>query len=302
MRDADWLIDRRRLKRRLSAWRTLAILGLVAALAIAAGRLVDPRSGDHIARLSVAGVIVESHAVEKAIEAFVEDDSAKALILRVNSPGGTVVGGESLYRALRAAGEAKPVVAVLGTVATSAPYMVALAADHVVAREGTITGSIGVIMPTADVSELLMKLGVKADAIKSAPLKGVPSPLEPLTPAGRAATQAVVDDMFAMFVEMVAERRGLDRETALGLADGRIFSGRQARAANLVDALGGEAGAVDWLAAARDIDPDLPVRDLPVPRAIEDWLDRVGGMVGKTFFSEPLTLDGLISVWHPSLG
>jgi protease-4 len=299
--DADWLIDRRRLKWRLSAWRALAIVGLVAAVAIAAGRLADPGRGDHVARLNVAGVIVENRALEKAIEAFVEDDSAKALILRINSPGGTVVGGESLYRALRAAGETKPVVAVLGTVATSAAYMVALAADHVVAREGTITGSIGVILQTADASGLLTKLGVKADAIKSAPLKGVPSPLEPLTPAGRAAAQAVVDDMYAMFVDLVAERRDLDRKEALALGDGRIFSGRQAYAAKLVDSLGGEDRAMAWLADTRDLDPALPVRDLTVPRAIESWLDNIGGIVGKTFFSEPLTLDGLISVWHPSL-
>ncbi|MHA1114096.1 MAG: signal peptide peptidase SppA [Alphaproteobacteria bacterium] len=301
MRDPDWLIDRRRLKRRLSVWRTVAILALVAATAVAAGQIVDDRRGDHIARLSISGVIVENRSIETALDAFANNDAAKALILRVNSPGGTVVGGEALYRALRKAGEAKPVVAVLGTVATSAAYMVALAADHVVAREGSITGSVGVILQTADITGLLERLGVKADAIKSAPLKGVPSPFEPLSPAGRAAAQAVVDDMFAMFVDLVAERRGMDPHEARTLADGRIFSGRQAHAAGLVDTLGGEDQARAWLSAARDIDSTLPVRDLAVPRAFESWLEHVGGMVGKTFFSEPLTLDGLISVWHPSL-
>ncbi|MBL8832615.1 MAG: S49 family peptidase, partial [Rhodospirillales bacterium] len=174
----------------------------------------------------------------------------------------------------------------------------------IVAREGTITGSIGVILQTTDVTGLLGKLGVSAEAIKSAPLKAVPSPFEPLTDAGRAATRALVDDMFDMFVGMVADRRGMDRPTALALADGRVYTGRQAKANGLVDALGGIGEARDWL-GEKGVKSSLPLREIRVWR--EEQL--LGGLVrtavqaalGKSYLPERLTLDGLVAVWHPDL-
>ena len=233
-----------------------------------------------------------------------DDASAKALILRIDSPGGTVVGGESLYRHLRAVAEKKPVIAVLGEVAASGGYMVALAADHIVAREGTLTGSIGVIMQTTDITGLLAKLGIEAEAIKSGPLKAVPSPVERLTDEGRAATRRLVDDMYQMFTAMVAERRGLPLPRAIELADGRVYTGRQARAAGLVDSLGGEEEARAWL-AERGISRRLPSRKIEIERDDEFWprlvRSTVQAVTGKTYLSERLTLDGLVALWHPDL-
>lgn len=179
--------------------------------------------------------------------------------------------------------------------------MTAIAADHIVSREGTLTGSVGVILQTADVTRLLDKLGISTDAIKSGPLKGAPSPLEPLTPEARKATQAVVDDMFDMFVDMVAQRRGLSRDDTLRIADGRLFTGRQAAAAQLVDQIGGEEEALKWLTSVRNIAVGLPIRDVRIRRDFESWFDTVGAAMGKTLFSERLTLDGLVAVWHPAL-
>jgi protease-4 len=198
-----------------------------------------------------------------------------------------------------------PVVAVMAQTAASGGYMCALGADWIVAREGTITGSIGVLMQTADVTGLLAKLGVSMEAIKSAPLKAVPSPFEPLTDEGRAAVKGMIDDMFQMFVGMVAERRHLDQARALAVADGRVFTGRQARALGLVDALGGEDTARAWLEDEKGVRRSLPVREVKISREDGFWRDVAGealsGITGKSYLPERLTLDGLVALWHPDL-
>jgi protease-4 len=305
--EADQAVDRRRLKRRLSIWRTLAIVA-VAALAIAVvarhrSALSPLVARAHVERLVVDGVIANDPDRTKALKEVAKDDRIKALIVAIDSPGGTMVGSENLFHELRAVAAKKPVVAVMGTLAASGGYMTAIAADHIVASDGTITGSIGVIMQTADVTGLLDKLGIKAEAIKSAPLKAVPSPFEPLTPEGREATQAVVMDMYDMFVGMVADRRGLSPEEAKKLADGRIYTGRQAVPLKLIDEIGGEDEARAWLESARGVPASLPVSDLKIEREDDSLLGKVGGMVGgqigKALFSERVTLDGLIALWHP---
>ena len=152
-----------------------------------------------------------------------------ALIVRTHAPGGTVVGGETLYKALRKVAAKMPVVAVMGDLATSAAYMTAIATDHIVAHDGTITGSIGVLLQTAAFTDLLQKLGISVEAIKSAPLKAEPSPFDKLTPQVRRATQVLVDDMFHMFMDMVAKRRHMTAEQVRTLSDGRVFTGRSAQ-------------------------------------------------------------------------
>lgn len=302
--DPELLADRRRLRRQISVWRFLAIVAAVAAVAIGVGRL-GVIGNEHIARLSISGVIVDDPDRSRAIAAAAKDPDVEALIVRIDSPGGTVVGGESLFKDLRAFAAVKPVVAVMGEVAASGGYMVALAAERIFAREGTITGSIGVILQTTDVTGLLSKLGISTEALKSGPLKAVPSPLEPLTDAGREATMQLVRDMHDMFVDMVAERRNLPRERAVDLADGRVYTGRQARALGLIDAIGGETEARAWL-AEKGIAADLPGRELKIQRTAESWIDLIDAglslLTGKTYLSERLKLDGLVAVWHPDLG
>ncbi len=299
--DADALIDRRRLKRRLSFWRILAVVAIVALIVVAVGRVRGYGDGEHIARLEVSGVIVEDRDRIEALSRVADDEQARALIVHIDSPGGSVVGGESLYRSLRAMAAEKPVVAVMGTLATSAGYMTAVGADHIIAQDGSLTGSIGVLLQTTDVTGLLDKIGVSAEAIKSRPLKAVPSPLEPLTQEGRRAVREVVLDMYAMFVDLVAERRELPRETVLKLADGRVFTGRQALQSKLVDGIGGESEARDWLSEEHGIERTLDVRDVVIDRDDRLWRALRTSVLGKTFFSERLTLDGLVSVWHPDL-
>jgi len=298
--DADLLVDRRRLKRGLALWRIVAIVGIAVLAVVALGRAGGFPARDHVARLTVDGLVVADRDVLAAIDAVAEDESAKALLVAIDSPGGTFVGGESLHDALRRVAAVKPVVALMGTLATSGGYMVALAADRIYAYEGTITGSIGVILQTAEFTRLLDKLGIRAEAIKSAPLKATPSPLEPLTEQTRAEIQAVIDDMYGRFKAMVAERRGLDPARVRALADGRVFTGRQALADGLIDAIGAEHEARGWLAEARGVSEDLPVIDVEVRQPIDELLASVKGLSKNMVFSERLSLDGLIALWHPS--
>lgn len=297
--ESDAVIDRRKLKRRLGLWRLVAVAAVVAAVLVFFDQrgAVIPR--DHVAQIDIDGVITEDAARDRQIARIARDDSAKALIVAINSPGGTVVGGETLYRHLRDVAANKPVVAVMGTLATSGGYMAALGADYIVAHGGTVTGSIGVILQSTDITGLLARLGIEAEAIKSAPLKAVPNPLEPLTEKGREATRAVVMDMFDQFVALVAKRRGMSADEVRAVSDGRIFTGRQALAVRLVDALGGMEEARAWLESDRKVPKSLPLRRIKTIDEDEGVFGFASRIIGKTLFSERLTLDGLVSVWHP---
>ena len=299
--DADYVVERRRLKRRLTFWRVLGVVALVAAVVAAAGRFDLRRQQDHVAQIVIGGLILDDPARDKALNEVAEDDKVKALLVKINSPGGTYVGGEALYESLRRVGEKKPVVALMGTTATSAAYMTALGSDHIIARSSTLTGSIGVILQTADVTGLLDKIGIKSVVVKSGPLKAQPNPLEKFSPAARKATEAIIADYFDMFVTLVAERRSLSREQVLKLADGRVFSGRQAKKAGLVDALGAEPEARKWLSETHKIADSLPVEEVKIEHDDEPWRDLFDSMIGKVMFSERLSLDGVIALWHPDL-
>ena len=261
MLESDLLVDRRRLKRRLNFWRILAVLAVVAAL----GAVALPRTSlslQHIARIDIHGIISEDRKLQDAVLALARDSSVPAVIISVDSPGGSVAGGESLYSALKQVAAAKPVVAVMRGTAASAGYMISLPAERIFARDATLTGSIGVILETAEFSRLLGTLGVNADAITSGPLKDQPSLTRPLTPQGRDYLNGLVQDMYDQFVAMVATSRHMDPDAVRKLADGRAYTGRQAKALGLVDEIGGEADARAWLAQHHGVSERLPVHDV----------------------------------------
>ncbi|NQV98477.1 MAG: signal peptide peptidase SppA [Rhodospirillales bacterium] len=297
--ETDMIIDRRRLKRRLTFWRIVGVLAVVAAVLTALAPFDLSVNKDRIARLEVDGIIVDDRLREEALADIAEDDKVKALIIAINSPGGTFTGGDSLYQSLRKVAEKKPVVTVMGGTAASAGYMIAIAADYVIASAGTITGSIGVIMQTADVTGLMDKIGIKPVVVKSGHLKAQPNPMEPFSEAARRVTEGIIGDFYDMFVEIVIERRNLPKSTAYELADGRIYSGRQAAANGLIDAIGRESDAIKWLAANHNVDDQLPVIDIKIDYEDEPWRELVGKSLGKALFSERLRLDGVLSLWHP---
>ena len=297
--DPDRLLDRRRLKRGVAIWRALAIVALVAAILVGTAPFIFD-NGERVARLWVGGLIEDSPRRDSVIADLRDDDAVKAVVLRLDSAGGTAVGGEALYLSLRSLAEEKPVVAVLGTTATSAAYMAALAADRVLARETSITGSIGVLFQTAEFTSLLEEIGVRAEAIRSGPLKSKPTIYEELDDPTRHAMWSVVSDTYELFLRLLMERRSLDRETALTLADGRVFTGRQAVQAGLVDAIGGEDEARAWLAQAHGVPKTIPAADV-VTGEEGGLLGTIDAALSRTLPVRTLALDGLIAVWHPEL-
>ena len=260
--ETDLILDRRRLKRRLNLWRVLAVAAGTAALIA----IVTPRAsgglGRHVARINVTGVITEDRKLIESVVALAKDRNVPAVIVSIDSPGGSVAGGESLRAALLRVAAAKPVVAVMRGTAASAGYMVALPAARIFARDATLTGSIGVILQTGEVSGLLGRLGLSAEAITSGPLKDQPSFTRGLTAQGRDYLNGLVGDMYDQFVGMVADARHMDAAQVRGLADGRAYTGRQAQKLGLVDEIGGEIEAREWLARERGIPVSVPAEDL----------------------------------------
>jgi protease-4 len=299
--ELDAVVDRKQLKKKLLIWRISAILATVTLVIFLIGNFDSIKNSDHIAVLKISDIIVDDPNRSKALIKVANDKLIKALIVHIDSPGGTVVGGETLYLHLREVARKKPVVALISDLATSAGYMAAIAADQIFARQSSITGSIGVIVQTTDITVLLNKLGIKPEAIKSAPLKAQPNPLEPMNENTRSATRLVVEDIFNMFIDMVATRRKMDKTKVKQLADGRIYTGRQAVKNGLIDAIGGEKEALDWLSNTKSINNQLPLRILSFDRDssfMEKILDR---FIGKISISDRLRLDGLVSLWQPAL-
>ncbi|RWX61751.1 signal peptide peptidase SppA [Mesorhizobium sp. M4B.F.Ca.ET.089.01.1.1] len=314
---ADDLIDRRRLRRKVTFWRVAAlVVAAIALIALSTWVYRDDFSGsavDHIAKVRIEGTITEDEELIKRLETIRESPRVKGVILSIDSPGGTTVGGESIFEEVRKLAGDKPVVAEVGTLAASAGYMIASAADHIVARKSSIVGSIGVLIQYPDVSGLMDKLGIKLEEVKSSPLKASPSPFKPTNEDERAMVRKLILDSYDWFVGIVADRRKMTHEQALALADGSIFTGRQALANHLIDAVGGETEAIGWL-ATKGVDAKLKVvewkdterhggflfsKTMAKTIAGALGLPDAGGDVIHEIGADRLFLDGLVSVWHP---
>ena len=311
------------MRRKLTFWRVFAVLLAICAvvavgvaLRVPGTDLLTGQTGASIARVTITGLIRTDRERVEALERLAKSP-AKAVIVHINSPGGTTSGSEELYNSLMRLREKKPTVVVVDGLAASGGYIAALAADHIVAQETSLVGSIGVLFQYPNFGELLKTIGVKVEEIKSSPLKAAPNGFEPTSPEARAAIEAIVMDSYAWFRDLVKKRRGLDDAALERVADGRVFTGRQGVELKLVDELGDERTAVAWLAKEKNIDPKTPVRDyrlrdrfsdLPflhtaavvtfdalglsaVARRIEDW--------GAVQAIERLNLDGLLALWHP---
>ncbi|AAY61617.1 signal peptide peptidase SppA, 36K type [Rickettsia felis str. Pedreira] len=278
----DYLIERRQIKSRLLIWKLAAII-LIAIVFLLVGKDFAPKevlpinsNEDYIASVLIDEIILEDEKRDKKLKKIIDDSHIKALIVNVNSPGGTVVGSEKIYNILRKISEKKPVVIVMGTMAASGGYLISLGGDYIISHNGTITGSIGVILQTAEVTELAQKLGIKFNNFKSGELKAVPNPTEKLTEAVRVAIMENIEDTYNFFLELVSERRNLPIEEVKKLADGRVYSGRQALKLKLVDAIGSEDTALKWLQEVKKINANLLVKDYqlkPKPKLIDIILE-----------------------------
>ena len=302
--ETDLLIDRRRLKRRLVIWRVVAVVAVIAAVLTALhGQGLTGGPSAHVALLRVDGIITDDPQLDAAVRKVATDPTAKALIVAIDSPGGSVGGGEALHDAIGRVARVKPVVAVMGGLAASAAYMIAVPAHRIFALPGTLTGDIGVFLQTANVSGLLGKLGIDTAVIKSGPLKDVPSLTQPLTPEGQKMLQGIVMDLYDQFVTFVAQGRHMDPAKVRQLADGRPYTGQQALQLGLIDAIGGEADARAWL-ATKGVPTRLPAEQIStqglVGRAIEGSLSPLFDSLWKSLTGQWLTLDAVGHVWQRS--
>src|ERR1700755_3607146 len=271
--DSDLIVDRRRIRRKLTFWRVAAALVAIAAIATI-GLVVSPGSGGvttsgSIARINIEGLIRSDQDRVEALDRLADSNTA-AVIVHINSPGGTTAGSEQLYDALTRLKAKKPLVVVVEGLAASGGYITAIAADHIIAQQSSLVGSIGVLFQFPNFSELLKTVGVKVEEVKSSPLQAAPNGFEPSSPEARAALDALVKDSYAWFRGLVKERRGMDDAQLEKVADGRVFTGRQAVDLKLIDQLGDEKTAIAWLVAEKKIKSDLPVRDYKLAPRFSD--------------------------------
>jgi len=302
--ETDLLIDRRRLKRHLVFWRALAVLALVVAALVGIRGHGLIGAGAYVARLPVDGIITDDPKLVAAVRKLADDQSVKALIVAINSPGGSVGGGEALHDAIAGVAAKKPVVAVMGGLAASAAYMIAVPAARIYAYQGTLTGDIGVFLQAADISGLLGKLGIGTEVIKSGPMKDEPNFTAPLPPPARDMLQGIVMNLYDQFVAMVATGRHMDPAKVRQLADGRPYTGQQALQLGLIDAIGDEYDARQWLASTKGVPEDLPVHDVSTEsfaaRELDGSLQWLVDGFWKSIVSQWLSIDGAWAVWQRS--
>jgi protease-4 len=258
---------------------------------------------DRIGVVSVEGFIGDSNDIVEQLDQFSKDDSIKAVVLRINSPGGSVAPSQEIYEAVLQVKKKKKVVASMGAVAASGGYMIACAADRIVANPGTITGSISAIMHFANVEELLKKIGLKTTAIKSGKYKDIGSPAREMTQEEKALIQELVDDIYDQFLDMVAQNRKIAKEDLRKIADGRVFSGRQAKKLGLVDDIGDMGYALDLAGKMSGIEgkPDVAY---PKKKGLKFWDYVLGDMMnaieGKIMEkNRSLTLNGVHYLFIP---
>src|ERR1700738_5293274 len=320
--DSDLTVDRRRIRRKLTFWRVVAALAAIAAVATIGvvatpgGRHAFATSGS-IARVNIEGLIRSDHDRVEALERL-EKSNAAAVVVHINSPGGTTAGSEQLYDSLMRLKAKKPLVVVVEGLAASGGYIPAIAGDPLAAQQTSLVGSIGVLFQFPNFSDLLKAVGVKVEEVKSSPLKAAPNGFEPTSPEARAALDSLVKDSYAWFRGLVKARRGMDDALLETVADGRVFTGHQAVDLKLVDQIGDEKTAVAWLVAEKGVKADLPVReDKLAPRfgdlsflrtAASITLDALGfgaiarrvEQAGVAQAVDRLGLDGMLALWQPA--
>ena len=254
--------------------------------------------GEAVGVLQVQGTIDDSRETIQALKQFRETKGIKAVVVRIDSPGGAVAPTQEIYEEIEKLRKKKPVFASLGGVAASGGYYIASACEQVVSNPGTLTGSIGVIMQLGNVEELMKRLGVQGYSIKSGPNKDIGSPLKPLTPEGKAILQSLVDNVHGQFVSAVAKGRGLPEEKVRELADGRVYSGEQAKRLGLVDLLGNMEDAVDL--AAKRVGIKGPPQVVYSRTEERSWWERLFSSTFIRGWAKRESL-GLRYEWSPSL-
>ncbi|MGH6673170.1 MAG: signal peptide peptidase SppA [Xanthobacteraceae bacterium] len=318
--DADLIVDRRRMRRKLTFWRVVAIVVIV--LAIGGGAAAVGRhgilTGPYIARVTISGLIRDDAERVRQLDRLANASAVKAVILHVDSPGGTTAGSEQLFDALGRVRAKKPIAVVVDSMAASGAYITAISGDYIVAKQTSLVGSIGVLFEFPNFTDLLDKIGVKVESIKSTPLKAAPNGFEPTSPEARAAIQSIIMDSYAWFKGLVQNRRHMTDAELAAVDDGRVFTGHQGLPLKLIDQIGDERTAKAWLVKDKHISASLPIRDYQLQSRFDDLpflhaaamaalhvvgldgLARQFGGLDAAGALRPFNLDGLMALWQPA--
>nr|WP_320014651.1 signal peptide peptidase SppA [uncultured Desulfobacter sp.] len=239
----------------LAAVSGIAVLGVFAVNSKISGAIASSRG--NIGVVEVTGPILSSKKIVEDLKGFMDDDAIKAIILRVDSPGGGIGPSQEIYRELMKTRDAKPVIASMGSVAASGGYYIACATQGIVANAGTITGSIGVIMEYANIEQIAKKIGISPVVIKSGEYKDMGSPMRELKDSEKQLFQNLVDELHAQFVSDAADARNMETDVMAKLADGRVYTGQTAMKLKLVDRIGNMDDAVQWAGQMAGIEGEL---------------------------------------------
>ena len=300
-------------RRKLFLWRIFSFFLVLSLLYIVFNNpKTNISSKPHIANYTISGLLVDADQILEDLEYLEFEDDVKAIIITVDSPGGTTVSAEEIFLKIRSISSNKPIVAVMKNIATSGAYLFSIGADRIFARENTITGSVGVLLQWVRIDRGLEKLGIEMKEVKSGKLKAEPDLFGESDEEAMALTQKIVDETYTWFLNLVKERRNVEEYAISQMSDGRIFTGRQALELNLIDEIGGNREAKFWLIENREINTDLEILiydqnkstnfiELSVAK-IMDYFN-INSSYGDSLKNNLslINIDGLLSTWqHPS--
>ena len=283
-------------KKRAKYIRALVFFILTFSLLIFLAKF-SKKNESYFSRIEIKDVIFENKELLDKIDLLNYEDNLKGIIVSINSPGGTIVASQELYETFKNLAEKVPIVVSMKDVAASGGYMVSLAANKIFCFEGTLTGSVGVILQSANIEKLLSKLGIKPLIFKSGSLKAVPNPLEEMTNLGDENIKIIIQNMFNQFLELVVNERNLSTQEKELISDGRIFTGLQAKEIKLVDEIGTELDAINWLKEFTKSEKDIRIIDMNKESKFSNYIDV---SFFKNFFKKNFILsNGIFALWYP---
>lgn len=298
----DYLLDRKSIKSKLAFWRNLAIfLGVLFffnSIFNKATNSLNPITSpaNYIARVKIEGLITSDQYRSEALKTIANDEQVKGVILHVNSPGGSPYGAEEIYADLRKLAEKKPLIVVMEDVATSAAYWLSLSGERILARKTTLTGSIGALMVAPDFSDLLDKIGVKVNVFKSGKLKAEPLPFNKIDENGKNYVQEVLLETFEIFINVVKSRRNLNNEALAIIKDGRSVTGLQAKKLGLIDEIGGEEEAFEWLVKTKKLDNKMQIKNVSLEKPTNK-IEKILQITSNTFTSAKKAISSNLMVF-----
>ncbi|MFL2650514.1 MAG: signal peptide peptidase SppA [Alphaproteobacteria bacterium] len=262
--------------------------------------LFSSKSKDFIATISIEGIINDPVDILNDLEYINKSSNAKALLVSINSPGGTFVSSKELYDKIKEINKKIPVVTYMREMATSGGYLVSLASQKIFSNIGTITGSIGVILQTAEITELLKKIGINPIVIKSGDLKATPNPFEGVSKKDSEYLNNIIKSMQLEFLNILSENRDIENETLRIISDGRIFTGKQAKELNLIDFIGSKNDAIRWLKEKAKVPPDIDIIDFSKETQFEKLINMRLFNENFNFLKNNIN-NGFLAIWDPKL-